>query len=242
MAEFRLLAVGDRDNLADMHRHARQPCAAPLLALVLGASLVSACAPTGPFVADRTDKIPAASEREGSTTDDVFLRAPWERWRVPNGIGRYHRGMHLLLRDESDAFRVSDVSVLAADGSDVRLDYISIDLGAGSQSRVTISVSIYRARGSLDEEWQQLAERMHRKWPKASDAKPFPAPAHHPDDTLTMALLVPDNGQPDGTFVQTYLFRNGDWAARYDLSCATQDIPVARPRMLAFLGTLPVRQ
>jgi hypothetical protein len=210
-----------------------------LFAMVVPPS--AGCATSGPFVADRTERVPAASAREGTTADDVFMRAPWERWRVPNGTGRYHRGMHLLLRDESGPFRVADIAVYAADGSDVRLDYASIDLGTGSQSRVSISVFVYRAPSPLDAEWRDVSQGMQRKWPRATPAQALPAPDRHPDEMLTMALLAPGNGQTGGTFVQTYLFHDGAWAARYEIACAAEDLPVARPKMLAFLGSLPVR-
>lgn len=219
-----------------LRRHQRRACltaAARAVPILLAASCASPS-----FVPDNREKLPPASARAGSA-EDVFMRAPWERWRVPNGTGRYHRGTHLLLRDEYEAFRVTDVSVYAADGSDVRIDYGSVDLGSGSQARVTISVFVYRAPGNLEDEWRQATNRMKRRWPGGSLAEPFPAPAHHPDELLTAALLVPGSGPTSGTFVQTYLFRRGEWAARYELACATEDIPSARAKMLSFLGGLP---
>jgi hypothetical protein len=202
----------------------------PVVALV-------ACAAPGPFVPDTTGKLPPASAREGGDANDVFMRAPWELWRVPSGTARYHRGTYLLLRDEAESFKVSEVSVYAADGSDVRLDYASIDLGSGSQSRVAISVFVYRAPGDLDKEWQSVGERMRRKWAGATAAESFPVPAHHPSDTRQMALIAPARpGETTGaTFAQTTLFHSGEWAARYEITCPAGDVAVVRTQVGAFL-------
>jgi hypothetical protein len=203
---------------------------------------LGACATPG-FIPDATGKLPPASARDGGDPNDVFLRAPWELWRVPNGTARYHRGTHLLLRDEGDSFRVTDISVYAKDGSDVRLDYTSIDMGSGSQSRATISVLVYRAPGTLDQEWQSVTERMRRKWPGASAAEPFPVPARHPPDTRQMALLAPSSGSATvATYVQTTLFHSGEWAARYEISCAAEDVAVARKKVGAFLRDIRYRE
>jgi hypothetical protein len=205
---------------------------------------LAACAASGPFVPDRTEKLPPASARENADANDVFMRAPWELWRVPNGTARYHRGTHLLLRDEYESFKMTEASVYAADGSDVRLDYTAIDLGSGSQSRVTISVFVYRARGDLDEDWRAVSDRLRRQWPGASPAEPFPVPARFPADTRQMALLVParSGGGTRATFVQATLFHSGEWAARYEIICPAVDQTVVRKKAGAFLRDLRYRE
>ncbi len=196
--------------------------------LVLGA-----CASPG-FIADATEKVPPV--RDTGTPNDVFMRAPWELWRVPNGTARYHRGTHLLLRDEAESFRVTDVSIYAKDGSDVRLDYASVDMGAGSQSRATVSVFVYPAPGTLDQEWQAVTLRMGSQWPAGSAAEPFPVPARHPPDTRQMAVIAPPSGGTTiATYAQTTLFHSGQWAARYEITCAAEDVEVARKTVGAFL-------
>jgi hypothetical protein len=207
----------------------------------LGILLLS-CATSGPFVADTTEKIPAAASRENSSADDVFMRRPWELWQVPNGTARYHRGTHLLLRNEYQDFRATDVSVYAADGSDVRLDYTSVDLGSGSQSRVTISVFVYRAPASLDEEWQSIGDRMRRTWPNARAADPFPVPDRFPHDTRQEAIIAPGRAGGSATYVQTTLFHSGEWAARYEITCDEGDIPVVRKKAGAFLRDLRYKE
>lgn len=202
---------------------------------------LGACATPG-FVPDATTKVQPPSVRDDDP-NDVFMRAPWELWKVPNGRARYHRGTHLLLRDEYESFRVGDISIYARDGSDVRLDYTSVDLGAGSQSRATVSVFVYRAPGNLDEEWQSVTERMRRRWPGASPTEPFPVPPRHPPDTRQMAVIAPPSGggtQP--RFVQTTLFHSGGWAARYEITCAAEDVDVARKKVGAFLRDIRYRE
>jgi len=203
-------------------------------ALVLALGL-GACAPPS-LVADTTHKIPPASAREHGDPSDVFLRAPWELWRVPSGTARYHRGTHLLLRDELESFQVGDISIYAADGSDVRLDYTSVELGSGSQSRATVRVFVYRAPGSLDDEWRDATGRLQSTRPGATATEPFPVPPRHPPDTRQAAVIAPPSaGAPSGTFAQTTLFHVGEWAARYEITCAASDVPVARKKVGAFL-------
>jgi hypothetical protein len=210
----------------------------------LAALGLAACASAGPFVPDTTERLPPASARENADANDVFMRAPWELWRVPNGTARYHRGTGLLLRDVYESFRAADVSVYAADGSDVRLDYTSIDLGAGSQSRVTISVFVYRAPGGLDQEWRTVSDRLRQKWPGSSPAEPFPVPARFPPATQQMALLAPAraSGGTSATFVQATLFHSGEWAARYEIICTAEDVAVVRKQAGAFLRDLRYRE
>ncbi len=245
MAAGRLLKIGDRANLRAMENgRARHLGGASRLALAgLAAGSLAACATARPFVADAPEKIPAASARENANANDVFMRAPWELWRVPNGTARYHRGTHLLLRDQLEAFRLTDASVYEADGSDVRLDYTAIDLGSGSQSRVTISVFVYRAPSDLDKEWDAVGDRLRRRWPGASPAEPLSLPPRFPPDTRQMALLAPARagGGTDATFVQTTLFHSGEWAARYELNCAAEDVPIVRKKAGAFLRDLRYR-
>ena len=195
------------------------------------------------FIPDTREKLPPASARDSGDASDVFMRAPWELWRVPNGTARYHRGTHLLLRDERESFQVTDISIYAADGSDVRLDYASVDLGSGSQSRATISVFVYRAPSTLDQEWQSVTERMRRRWPSAAATEPFPVPARHPRDTRQMAMIAPASGGATvATYAQTTLFHSGDWAARYEITCAAEDAEVARNKVGAFLRDIRYRQ
>lgn len=209
---------------------------------LLSTVALGACA-TPVFIPDTTEKVPPASARDGTDASDVFMRAPWELWRVPNGIARYHRGTHLLLRDQSESFQVTEISIYAADGSDVRLDYTSVDFGSGSQSRAMISVFVYRAPGTIDQEWQSVTERLRRRWPNAAAAEPFPIPARHPPTTRQVALLAPAAGDAAvATYAQTTLFHSGEWAARYEITCAAEDVEVARKKVGAFLRDIRYRQ
>jgi hypothetical protein len=200
-----------------------------------------ACASPG-FIPDTTGKLAPASQ--GGDPNDVFMRAPWELWRVPHGTARYHRGTYLLLREETESFKVSDVSVYAADGSDVRVDYASVDLGSGSQSRVSISFFVYRTAGDLDVEWRKVSEGMRRKWPGATAAEPFPVPRHFPSNTYQMALVAPvqigDRTVP--TYLQTTLFRSGEWAARYEITCDATDVAVAGKKVGALLRDIRYKE
>ena len=229
------------------HRSSTRRPGGPSLLAFAGYPLVAlaACASSGPFVPDTTDKIPAPSAREGGDANDVFMRAPWELWRTPRGIARYHRETFALLPDESESsFKASEVSVYAADGSDVRVDYASVDLGAGSQSREFVSVFVYRAPEDLDGEWASVTKRLQQKWSGATAAEPFPVPDHHPAETRQMALLVParTGDKADPTFVQTTLFHRGNWAVRYELTCPAADLRVARGKTLAFLRSLRAQE
>jgi hypothetical protein len=218
----------------------------PLLLALAGYPIVAlaACASVGPFVPDKTDKIPPPQAREGARADDVFMRAPWELWRVPNGTARYHRGTFMLLPDETESFKASEVSIYAADGSDVRLDYSSVDLGRGSQSSESISVFVYRAPDDLEREWKSVTERMGRKWPGATAAEPFPVPAYHPLKTKQMAMIAParTGDNTNATFVQATLFHQGEWAVRYEITCPAVDVGVAREKTRTFLRSIRARE
>jgi len=206
--------------------------------------MVAACSTSASFIPDRTDKIPPPQAREGGDANDVFLRAPWELWRSPSGPARYHRGAYVLLPDDAGTFKVGDISVYAADGSDVRLDYASVDLGEGSQSREKLSVFVYRAPGDLDGEWRSVVERLRRQWPGAAAAEPFPIPPRFPPQTRQIAMLAPAgaDGAARSTFVQTTLFHQGEWAVRYEITCTATDVPIARKRTGEFLRSIRVKE
>jgi hypothetical protein len=203
-----------------------------LLALALGS-----CASAGPFVPDKTERIPPASAREGADASDVFLRAPWEIWRTPHGPARYHREAHVLLPTEAERFKSGDISVYEADGSDVRIDYESIDLGKGSQSNEAISVFVYRLKGSFDSAWSAALDRFKRRWPDAKPAQAFPIPDRHPASTRQLAQLS-QSGGADVRFVQLTMFQEGDWVVRYEITCQVEDVDVARERTRWFLRSL----
>jgi hypothetical protein len=150
----------------------------------------------------------------------------------------------MLLPDQLESFEVSEVSVYQADGSDVRVDYYSVDLGGGTQAHESISVYVYRAQAPLDAEWKAVAERTSRKWPGASSTQPFPVPAHHPGDTKQLALIAGARGADlnAATFVQTTLFHIGPWAVRYDITCPAADVNATREKTRTFLRSLRAQE
>jgi hypothetical protein len=79
------------------------------------------CAASGPFVADASGKRHGGGATESGDANEVFLRAPWELWRMPNGAGRFHRGALMLLPDKMESFQTGEISVYRPDGSDVLL-------------------------------------------------------------------------------------------------------------------------
>jgi hypothetical protein len=172
------------------------------------------------------------------------MRKPWEIWRVPGGSARYHREAFMLLPDDTASFKAAEVSVYATDGSDVRIDYVSVDLGESSQSRENISVFVYRAPGPIDSEWPAVADRMRRKNAGAKPADTFPLPEKHSPTTKQMALIVPSPSRDKSgdTFVQVSLFHEGDWAVRYEISCPLADLTVARERTRVFLRDIRARE
>jgi len=155
------------------------------------------------------------------------------------------------LPDEDDAFRLNNVSVYAPDGSDVRVDYESVNLDPESQAQESISVFVYRAPTNLDQEWQSVLSRLQHEHPGAQPAAavcrpppppppqgPTPAPAPRPPAEIRQtALLVPSASDPP-TFHQTTLFHQGAWAIRYEIKCLSPDIPLARKKTAPFLTSL----
>jgi hypothetical protein len=202
----------------------------------------AACSTAGPFVPDTRGK--ATKSQENISADDVFKRAPWELWRMPTGSGRYHRGTGMLLPDKLESFEVSDVSVYKADGSDVRIDYFSVDLGGGSQSHESITVFVYRTNKSPDAEWRAVTDDVRRQWPDATPTSPFAVPAHHPEDTRQLAWVAPAHQGAKGetTFVQTLLFRVGEWAVRYDITCPADDLDATREKTRTFLRSIRAQE
>lgn len=208
---------------------------------ILPLFLATCATNSGPFIPDTTYRVPPPSARVGTNADDVFMRAPWEIWQVPTGKARYHREALVLLPDDAKTFKAQEVSVYAADGSDVRIDYASIDLGKGSQSHESVSVFVYRATSDIGGEWNTAVARMRRQWPAGTTTEPWPIPDGHP---ATMKQLAMTTQGPGGTafFVQTSLFRQGAWAIRYEISCPLHDLSVARKGTLAFLQSLRVEK
>ena len=206
--------------------------------LVVPLLIVSACANVGPVVPDHSAKTTRIDGNDDSNPDHVFLRDPWEQWRTPNGNARYHRGTYMLLPNQVESFTVGDISVYAKDGSDVRLDYHSVDFGAGSQSLGTISVFISRASGETEQEWSAVVTRLRQRHAGAESTEPFPIPVRYPADTRQAAFLL----KQEGRFVQVSLFRHGGWTVRYEISCPAEDIAVARKTSLAFLTAIRYRE
>jgi hypothetical protein len=203
-----------------------------------------ACANAGPFIPDTTERIPTPSAREGASANDVFLRKPWMLWHVSDRTARWHREAFMLLPDETESFKAAEVSVYAADGSDVRVDYVSIELGSSAQLRESISVFVYRAPGPLDSEWTSVVDRAKRKYAGAKPGQVFPLPDEHPPGTKQMALIAPvrTGDKTIDTFVQVMLFHQGEWAVRYEIACPVTDMAVARGVTRSFLGSLRARE
>jgi len=204
----------------------------------------AACTTAGPVIPDTTDSIPPPSAQEGAKANDVFMRKPWELWRVPGGTARYHREAFMLLPDDSESFKASEVSVYAADGSDVRVDYATVGLAAHAQSHESVSVFVYRAPGSLDGEWSSVVERVKRQHPGGTPAEPFPLARRHPPETKQMALIaLADSGdKASDTFIQVSLFHQGEWAVRYEITCPAGDVAAVRDMTHAFLSSLRARE
>lgn len=219
-----------------MHRPDRRRFIAPTLVLPL--LLASACANVGPVVPDNSAKTTRTDSSDDPDADHVFLRDPWERWRTPNGDARYHRGTYMLFPNQVESFSVGDIAVYAKDGSDVRLDYHSVDFGAGSQSLGTIRIFVSRATGEVQQEWATVVGDLRRRHPGATTTEPFPIPIHYPGDTRQAAFLL---GQ-EGRFAQVSLFRHAGWTVRYEISCPAEDIAVARKTSLAFLTAIRYRE
>jgi hypothetical protein len=217
--------------------HSSKASKSPLTRLLGGLALLAGCANVGPVVPDRTERVPPPSAREGGSAEDVFMRKPWEIWRLPTGKGRYHREAHVVLPDMTDVFKASDISVYAPDGSDVRADYVSLDFGKSSQWREMISVFVYRAPAELDSDWAAVSSRVQRKYPGAKPAQPMARPPSYPRETRQLALVAPANPseQIGETFVQVTLFHEGPWAVRIELVCDTADLEVVQRKTRIFL-------
>ena len=208
--------------------------------------LVSAMAPclcvgcvlAGPVIPDNTTKVAPLGSDDTANPNDVFLRAPWELWKTPNGPARYHRGTYMLLPDEVESFRVSDVSIYAKDGSDVRLDYQGIGLGSESQVPESISVLIHRAAGDIEQEWASAVDRLRRQHPGGEVAPPFPIPVHYPANTRQAAFVA----RRDDRFFQVSLFRNAGWTVSYIIECQAEDVAAAQKSSLAFLREIRYRE
>ncbi len=209
-------------------------------ALGVACLVLGACTSAGPVIPDTRNRIPPPGAREGADPNDVFMRKPWEIWQVPGGTARYHREAFMLLPDHADWFEVANVAVNAADGSDVRLDYVSIELGGSAQSHESISVFVYRAPGDLDSEWNAIVNRARRQHPTGKPGEPFPLPDKHPPTTKQIAFVEPGPGED--SFVQVSLFHQGDWAIRYEITCPLTDATKARDITRSFLASLRARQ
>jgi hypothetical protein len=200
--------------------------------------LLAACALGGPVIPDNTQPIATLDSDDKADPNDIFVRDPWELWKMPNGNARYHRGTFMLLPDKVESFKASDISVFAKDGSDVRLDYQSVDFGSGSQSVEAISVFVYRATGDIEGEWASVVDRWRGKHAGAEPAQPFPIPLHYPANTKQAALMV----RRDDRFFQVSLFRSAGWTVRYQIECPAQDVEIASQRSLAFLRAIRYRE
>ena len=215
-----------------------KPIALPMPFLPAALALVTSCATAKPFVADNTYDEPPPSAPLGANADDVFMRKPWEMWNVPSGKARFHRDAKILLPDSAESFKVGEVSVYAADGSDVQLDYSADGLGEHAQSRVSVRVSVYRAPADLETEWQAM-ERKRREKQGAASAEPWPLPDYYPRDTRQMAWTVPvGDSIPGPAFEQILLFHSGGWSVRFKITCPTEDRNAVEKQTLAFLRWL----
>jgi hypothetical protein len=202
------------------------------------ASLLAACAAGGPVIPDTSAKAARVDSDDSANPEDVFLRDPWELWQTPNGPARYHRGTFMLLPSQAESFRVGDIAVYAKDGSDVRLDYQSIDFGSGAQSLESISIFVSRAAGDAEREWTTVVDGLRRSHPGAQGTEPFPIPIRYPADTRQVAFLV----KGDDRFVQVSLFRRAGWTVRYEINCPAEDVAIARDKSLAFLHAIRYRE
>jgi hypothetical protein len=213
---------------------------APFVPVLAGLTLFAACANVGPVVPDRTERVPPPSAREGGSAEDVFMRKPWEIWRMPTGKGRYHREAHVVLPDMTDVFKASDISVYAPDGSDVRADYVSLDVGKSSQWREMISVFVYRAPADLDSEWESVSADVQSKYPGSKPTQPMALPPAYPRATRQLALVAPakPSEQLGETYVQVTLFHEGPWAVRIELVCDTADLETVQRKTRTFLKDL----
>jgi hypothetical protein len=209
--------------------------AAPRRFLAVAACLTAGCVLGGPVIPDNTAKV---GDDDAATPNDVFLRDPWELWRTPHGPARYHRGTFMLVPDQIESFRLSDVSIYAKDGSDVRFDFQGIGIGSESQVPESISIFIQRASGDAAQEWSSVLDRLRRRHPGGEAAEPFPIPIHYPPSTKQAAFVVRQNDR----FFQVSLFRNAGWTVRYEIECQAQDVAATQKSSLAFLREIRYRE
>lgn len=215
----------------------------PCLVVGIVVLLLGACAISGPVVPDPPGHASQPVVREAGSAEDVFMHRPWEIWRVSTGKARYHREAHIMIPDSFDVFQTNDISVYAADGSDVRADYVSVDFGKGSQSRETISVSVYRSKGNPDAEWESVKAKTSAKYRGATPAQPTTLPSSYPRDTNLFAIDVPSAADETGKdFVQVLLFHEGPWIVRIDLICGVSDLRTIQRKTRMFLDNLRAKE
>ena len=203
---------------------------------VLCGALCAACATAAPeAIPDATRRIAGPGATEPDNPEDVFLRKPWEIWRSPKQKFRYHKEAGMLLPDEEGPFKLNDVSIYAPDGSDVRVDYESVNLDSESQAQESITVFVARARTTLEQEWQAVRDRQQRQFPGAQPADPFPIPDRYPTEIRQTAYI---SAADPATFHQTTLFHQGAWSIRYEIECPAPDVPIARKKTPSFLISL----
>jgi hypothetical protein len=134
--------------------------------------------------------------------------------------------------------------VYAPDGSDVRADYISLDVGRSEQLREMISVFVYRAPAELDREWEAVSARVQSQYPGSKAAQPMALPPAYPRDTRQLALVAPakPNEQMGESHIQVTLFHEGPWAVRIELVCDTADLEVVQRKTRTFLKDIRVTE
>jgi hypothetical protein len=206
----------------------------PAIAAAITLSLLGGCVTAGPYVPDTSAK--AAPERDNGKPEDVFMRKPWEIWRGSHGIGRFHQEASVVFTDLVESFKISDIAIRAADGSDVRIEYVAIDLGEGSQSREIIRAFVYRPGMTLDQDLDAAARNAARQMPGARETTPLPLPSNYPESTRELAWTSADQSG----FFQVILLHQNGWAVRLEITCPTEDVPVARRYTPGFLRAIRV--
>ncbi len=201
-------------------------------------SLVAAgCVATHPIVADNTYEEAPPRNPIGAEAAEVFTRTPWQERSTPAGKARYQREAHLLLPDASGSFKLGEVAVYAADGSDVQMEYVSDPAGAPKESRVVVRVSVYRATHDLEGEWRSFLRWWHERQ-SGTLTDPLPLPAHFPSDTKRMAWTLPvADGFGEPAFEERVLLRRDGWFVRYKIACAANARAALTEQILAFLSS-----